>query len=159
MFRGTCSKDTSHIKTFVASDMLWAKIKFAMEYLDFLSSISDEYRFGGIPRLCLWGKLYIIKSGNVWESGDLTSVVVSGMSSRFWSWSCCMLERGLFDVTWVIKLVWLVCSVVSSSFLVCHSVWTQSYICCSFLFSPWIIEKDGSLKKYSVSRKVSSIVT
>jgi hypothetical protein len=49
MFRGTCSKDTFHIKTFVASDMLWAKIKFAMEYLDFLSSVSDEFGLGVSP--------------------------------------------------------------------------------------------------------------
>jgi hypothetical protein len=43
MFHGTCSEDTFSIKTFAASDMLWAEIKFAMEYLDFLLSISGEY--------------------------------------------------------------------------------------------------------------------
>jgi hypothetical protein len=29
--------------------MLWAEIKFAIEYLDFLPSVSGEYRFGGTP--------------------------------------------------------------------------------------------------------------
>jgi hypothetical protein len=37
------------MKTFAASDMLWAEIKFAIEYLDFLPSVSGEYRFGGTP--------------------------------------------------------------------------------------------------------------
>jgi hypothetical protein len=81
MFRVTCSEDTFLMKTFVASDMLRAEIKFTMEYLDFIPSVFGEYRFGSTPRLCLLGKLYVIKSGNVEESGHLTLVVVSGLSS------------------------------------------------------------------------------
>jgi hypothetical protein len=49
MFLGTCSEDTFPMKTFTASDMLWAEIKFAMEYLDFLPFVSGEYRFGLLP--------------------------------------------------------------------------------------------------------------
>jgi len=53
MFRGTCFEDTFSMKTFAAFDMLWAEIKFTMEYLDFLPFVSSEYRFGSTPRLCL----------------------------------------------------------------------------------------------------------
>ena len=49
MFLGTCSEDTFPMKTFTASDMLWAEIKFAMEYLDFLPFVSVWLT----PRLCL----------------------------------------------------------------------------------------------------------
>jgi len=49
MFRGTCYEDTFPMKTFTASDMLWAEIKFAMEYLDFLPFVSSEYRFVSTP--------------------------------------------------------------------------------------------------------------
>jgi hypothetical protein len=48
-----------------------------MEYLDFLPFVSVWLT----PRLCLYGKLYVIESGNVGELGDLTSVVVSRLSS------------------------------------------------------------------------------
>jgi hypothetical protein len=49
MFRGTCYEDTFPIKTFAASNMLWAEIKFSMEYLAFCPSVYGEYQFGGIP--------------------------------------------------------------------------------------------------------------
>jgi hypothetical protein len=35
------------MKTFAASDILLAEIKFAMEYLDFLLSVFSEYLFRG----------------------------------------------------------------------------------------------------------------
>ena len=50
MFHGTSSEDTFPMKTYDASNMLSSEIKFAIKYLDFLLSISSEYRFGGMTR-------------------------------------------------------------------------------------------------------------
>lgn len=50
---GTWHIDKLCANTLRGFDNLWVNAWLAIRYFDFLSSKSDEYRFGGFPQLCL----------------------------------------------------------------------------------------------------------
>ena len=53
----------------------------AIGYLDLLSSISGEYLFGGLPRLCLKGKLYPAEVSMSFIKEGVPILLTSGITS------------------------------------------------------------------------------